>query len=759
MIRRLRTELAIASVIVMAVLGVCLFWLFGTSYKNDMRASALRELDSVREIAAVEEADTAFGDTLDAEYIKKADAVSQMISLDPALLTDTQRLREAAALLGFDEIHITDEKGVIWWGTEEGHYGFDFATADQSKPMLDILKDESLKIAQQPQKNGFGVEFKYVGVARRDSKGIVMAGIDPEKLPVIEQQERQEPVEVNHTFGQNCFVFMLDKDTNVIVNHPTNGSVIGKTADEAGIDPAILNDGFEGETVLGGEEFYCITKSGENRLLVAAIPMNELYGSRNETMVVAGAIGLFVMIACQIMAGLAIKHDVLKKIRAFSDGVERAKKENVLFSERSCKEYGVLSDNLNSTVSALKKQACDANGLNGSEADRIFEAVKKISAEQMNAANQLDKQLAGVFEKANESSKCVNSVIESAQKCERLALDGGSRMSGMLASFYNIDELSSQIRELSAQAEEIAETTGKLAFNAAIAASRAGENGQKFAALADEVRRLAAKSAGVSGSVITLSHDVTEAARTGGDAARSAVGTFGGLEDSSKNCVSRAKKITEINRSQSAIIRGSAVSLGSMVESINSLNSLSANRGKELAPENEEPEPEINENIAEEMMGEPVFLPGFSDEPQIAQDKAKPEIIEQKTAEIKPNPQIELKAEEKVAPVIVEEKPAEIKEEPQIEPLAEKEPEIIEQKAEEAPEPKPFEKPQAENILANNNKKLDSMVEALLAARAAKKAAEAANRPASAFDDSVLAKRNENIDRAVSDILDEFAKK
>ena len=209
MIRRLRTELAIASVIVMAVLGVCLFWLFGTSYKNDMRASALRELDSVREIAAVEEADTAFGDTLDAEYIKKADAVSQMISLDPALLTDTQRLREAAALLGFDEIHITDEKGVIWWGTEEGHYGFDFATADQSKPMLDILKDESLKIAQQPQKNGFGVEFKYVGVARRDSKGIVMAGIDPEKLPVIKTEM------IN---GKKCIVIPLEDDEKATIN-------------------------------------------------------------------------------------------------------------------------------------------------------------------------------------------------------------------------------------------------------------------------------------------------------------------------------------------------------------------------------------------------------------------------------------------------------------------------------------------------------------------------------------------------------------
>lgn len=774
MVRRIKTELAIASVIVMAVLGGCLFWLFGTSYKNDMRDSAMRELDSVREFAVIEQQEHPIGDTLDAEYIKKADAAAQMISLDHALLTDTQRLRDAAELLGFDEIHITDENGIIWWGTEEGHYGFDFAKADQSKPMLDILKDESLKIAQQPQKNGFGVEFKYIGVARRDSKGIVMAGIDPAKLPKIEQQQQAEPFESNYTFGQGGFVFMLDEN-NVVVNHPINGSVIGKTAAEAGIDTAILNDGFEGETIIDGEEFYCITKQGENRLMVAAIPMDELYGSRNEAMVVACAMGLFVLFACQIMAGLAVKHNVIKKIRAFSDGVERAKKENVVFSERSCKEYGVLSDKLNSTVSTLKKNGGE-NGISGDEANKLFDAVKKIGGEQMNAANQLDKQLAGVFEKANESTKCVNSVIESAQKCERLALDGGSRMSGMLASFYNIDELSSQIRELSAQAEEIAETTGKLAFNAAVEASRAGENGQRFAAIADQVRKLASKSAGLSGSVITLSHDVTEAARTGGDAARSAVGTFSGLEDSSKSCVDRVKKISEINRAQNAIIRGSAVSLGSMVENINSLSNISANRGKEPAAKIEEPEPELREEKSAEIKGEPVFLPGFPKEEKAAEPKQEPVFnLQPESIEEKPEPVFEPQPEIEAEPEPIKENPVEERPEPVFEPQPEikAEPEPIEENpVEEKPQPvfapqpeikaepaAEVNKPQAENILASNNKKLDSMVEALLAARAAKKAAEAANRPAAVFDDSVLTKRTENIDQAVSDILDEFSRK
>ena len=122
-------------------------------------------------------------------------------------------------------------------------------------------------------------------------------------------------------------------------------------------------------------------------------------------------------------------------------------------------------------------------------------------------------------------------------------------------SSANIDDLSravTAVGEAAAEIKEIAKQTNLLALNAAIEAARAGEQGRGFAVVADEVRRLATRTASSTDKINEIIQQV-------GEATQRALAAMGATRD---QVAQNAEQAREVGRNLSRVTDASRQILG-----------------------------------------------------------------------------------------------------------------------------------------------------------------------------------------------------
>ena len=285
--------------------------------------------------------------------LAKARAFADMLVYRPEI-ADTNELLKLCEDLMVSELHIIDEKGIITSSSITDYIGFDMGSGEQSKVFLDIIDDPSKEIVQEPQKNSAaGVITQYIGVARKDAKGLVQVGIQPTILDEALAGNATDVVLADFDYGKNGYVFAIDKESNEILAHK-NKECIGKKASEIGF-PEKLSKGRGKGKIDGTFGYYNIDEYGDI-LIGTMLPGSEFFIEIIRQAIIVCLAIIIINIIMIFMINRYVSDNIVTGIVSISESMRRIAEGDysVKVQEFGNDEFQQLSNNINIMVSKIQ---------------------------------------------------------------------------------------------------------------------------------------------------------------------------------------------------------------------------------------------------------------------------------------------------------------------------------------------------------------------------------------------------------------------
>ena len=307
-----------------------------------------------------------------AEQVKAEYENNPTVSL--AALTEKHHIKE---------INVVAPDGIITNSTEADVINnYDMNSKAQSKEFVDMLKvQDSFVQEYSPRGKDESVWRKYAAVNLAGG-GFIQVGYDAEQFHEM-LNEFVVDVTKNRHVGTGGFVAVLDENLCMVIDN----DYAGKHVSSIGISPPeemkqgrtatalYYADVVDGISDLSAEYMY-VFKFVEGYCLIAAMPVAEAMFMRDASMLTSIFMQVLIFATLFVFIYILIKRVIINNLKKINDTLARITKGdlNVTVDVRSNEEFASLSDDINSTVTTLKRYIAEA----AARIDKELEYAKQI---------------------------------------------------------------------------------------------------------------------------------------------------------------------------------------------------------------------------------------------------------------------------------------------------------------------------------------------------------------------------------------------
>lgn len=315
----------------------------------------------------------------DAQLLGIAKGVKEAYEANPSV-----SLEALALEFGIVEINVVDDEGWIRNSTEPDVIDkYDMKTKDQSREFVEMLKAQDTFVQKYGPRGKDDTVFRKYAAVSLSTGGFIQVGYDAEQFHSM-LNEFVVDVTKNRHVGTSGFVAVCDEGLNIVSDR---AEYLGKHLSHIGIVPPeeMLEKGdatalyyADITSVESGEavRYMYVFKFIEGYCIVAAMPEEEAAFMRDASLYTSIFMQVIIFAALFVFIYILIKRVIINNLDKINATLGRITKGdlNVTVDVRSSEEFSSLSDDINSTVSTLKRYIAEA----AARIDKELEYAKQI---------------------------------------------------------------------------------------------------------------------------------------------------------------------------------------------------------------------------------------------------------------------------------------------------------------------------------------------------------------------------------------------
>ena len=317
----------------------------------------------------------------------------------------------------------------------------------------------------------------------------------------------------------------------------------------------------------------------------------------------------------------------LNTLKNESGSVGAAADELLLITDNSSTSMDMIVN----SFEEMHKQNAEKDALLESAKNNIYklnEDAAKVS-QTMQEQAIAEEQNADAISQMAENTNQINELIKQAKQLSKNLSDsseaGSAEVQKTELVINSVSEKSKQMSEVIQVIQQVASQTNLLAMNAAIEAAHAGEAGQGFSVVADEIRKLAESTQSQAKSIKDLIIEITKAIQNGSSSMQDTKAMFYKIQQeigTQTNVVENIAQTMDIQSTGAEEILSTTNKISQNIQSVNEIIKNQANYTEEIT-EGIKDVVELSGKIDGSMNVSLGILKDFSQSIQIVNEKAQ----------------------------------------------------------------------------------------------------------------------------------------